>query len=45
MGIDNPELLEYTGGIRRPLNLYDIVKIMAYREELFENNINYCPFY
>lgn len=28
IGIDNPELLVITGGVHRPLNLFEIVKIM-----------------
>jgi len=36
VGIDNPELLEITGGIHRPLNLYEIVKLMAKKEQFIE---------
>lgn len=46
VGIDNPELHEITGGIYRPLNLYEIIEIMEKRRPLkfseiisqFENN-------
>jgi len=34
VGIDNPELLEITGGYHRPLNLYEIVEIMETRRPL-----------
>lgn len=36
IGLDNPELLDITGGLYRPLNLYEIVKVMEERREWIE---------
>ena len=33
VGIDNPEILEITGGVYRPLNLYEVYLFMKKREE------------
>mgnify|MGYP001157829576 FL=1 len=39
VGIDNPELLTFTGGVYRPLNLFEIVKIMEERRKFIEDEM------
>lgn len=38
IGIDNPLLHEITGGVHRPLNLYEIVVLMSKKMEFIMNN-------
>jgi len=41
VGIDNPELHAITGGYYRPLNLFEIVKIMEEKKKMIDNNQNF----
>ena len=41
VGIDNPEIHEYTGGVYRPLNLYEIVEIMETKRKWYDEDIEY----
>jgi calcineurin-like phosphoesterase family protein len=39
IGIDNPELLDFTGGVHRPLNLFEVVEIMETKRPLDPNDL------